>query len=770
MRIEQVTVRSFGLLRNYQETFSDGVNIIEGANETGKSTLAAFIRYMLYGFGEETGVLSERERRINWVTGTADGSMTVTVGETRYRIDRKTERVGSGQAIAYTDTCEMTDVDTGKPVLLQTSPGEYLLGVGKSLYESTAFLGQLSDTAENAADMKQSIENLLFSGDEKVNTGRAITALTETRDALLSPDRSSGRLVEIRSRAASLAGRLSAAVKDQHNLILKKQELDENISRRDEAERLRDNLQELRVCYRNHQILTSFEQLHSMRRQSADIEAEAQEYRNANSFGTFFPDETYAADLSVKRRLWADAREKYERADEELRELENKQLFTRDVQKNLQRAEKHGGETQVLARHAALHARYRLFLSVSLVCIMLFAVLAAVGAVHFFHADSYGALFGVWAAGCSVLFIGGVVMTILSIGRRETERAYCLDYGAKNGKELRYRMKMVSDCRESSAAHVEALRAAREHADTTRAAYFTARSVLDDALGQWGKVLPTAAEQTNEFLDVFTGSVRDTIDTYRSMKERKAALDSAAEVLAASLAAFREDDIRALVPDSRRAALAETTPEQIDEGIQYYDGQYRFFCDTVNRLTEEMQALRQSAENPAEVSEQLSAAENELGELRDRYNAVETALTTLTGADIRLRAELSPRLAHYARELMDVMTEGKYNAMGVTDDLTLEFRSDGENRSVENLSGGTRDIAYITLRLALIRLLYRETPPLCFDESFAHQDNDRCYSMLKVFLALSERNGTQSFLFTCRSREYTVAKEIGGNCHLIRMI
>ena len=63
MKLEQVSVRSFGLLRNYTVSFESGLNIIEGGNETGKTTLAAFIRFMLYGFDENEGLLSEREKR-----------------------------------------------------------------------------------------------------------------------------------------------------------------------------------------------------------------------------------------------------------------------------------------------------------------------------------------------------------------------------------------------------------------------------------------------------------------------------------------------------------------------------------------------------------------------------------------------------------------------------------------------------------------------------------------------------------------------------------
>ena len=119
---------------------------------------------------------------------------------------------------------------------------------------------------------------------------------------------------------------------------------------------------------------------------------------------------------------------------------------------------------------------------------------------------------------------------------------------------------------------------------------------------------------------------------------------------------------------------------------------------------------------------------------------------------------------------MDIMTDGKYTAMAVGDDLTMTFSGEGKSHSVDVLSGGTRDIAYIALRLSLIRLLYREMPPVCFDESFAHQDNDRCFAMLKVLSALSTRDGMQTFVYTCRSREYTIAREIDENCHLIRMI
>lgn len=50
MIIERIEIKSFGQLTDTTLEFSDTINVIEGQNEAGKSTIAAFIKYMLYGF------------------------------------------------------------------------------------------------------------------------------------------------------------------------------------------------------------------------------------------------------------------------------------------------------------------------------------------------------------------------------------------------------------------------------------------------------------------------------------------------------------------------------------------------------------------------------------------------------------------------------------------------------------------------------------------------------------------------------------------------
>ena len=109
---------------------------------------------------------------------------------------------------------------------------------------------------------------------------------------------------------------------------------------------------------------------------------------------------------------------------------------------------------------------------------------------------------------------------------------------------------------------------------------------------------------------------------------------------------------------------------------------------------------------------------------------------------------------------MGIMTDKKYTSFDVSDGLTVTFGDEnGNQKSVDFLSGGTRDMAYIAVRAALIDMLYSEKPPICFDESFAHQDNVRARAMMKAIGYLATE-GCQSFIFTCRGREASLATEL----------
>ena len=82
MIIEKIEIESYAAIKNLTLSLSDGINVIEGSNESGKSSIADFIKFVLYGVSGKgsDGHLSERKRAINFLDSHAGGALCVRVG------------------------------------------------------------------------------------------------------------------------------------------------------------------------------------------------------------------------------------------------------------------------------------------------------------------------------------------------------------------------------------------------------------------------------------------------------------------------------------------------------------------------------------------------------------------------------------------------------------------------------------------------------------------------------------------------------------------
>ena len=154
-----------------------------------------------------------------------------------------------------------------------------------------------------------------------------------------------------------------------------------------------------------------------------------------------------------------------------------------------------------------------------------------------------------------------------------------------------------------------------------------------------------------------------------------------------------------------------------------------------------------------------------IAELEKKHAAYKLAYEKLCEASENVRKSVAPRLASDAAQLMAHITGGKYREMGVGADLDMSVTTENGQKPITVLSEGTRDAAYLCLRLALISLLYRnEVPPVIFDESFVRQDDVRLTAMLRL-LRFRE---AQSIIFSSNSRESELIKPLGG-CKVIEI-
>jgi uncharacterized protein YhaN len=128
MRIQTIHIDGFGVWNDkHWGTLDPGLNVFHGPNETGKSTLMAFIRAMFFGF-EKRGTPKRYEPLKG---GTHGGSLEIVSGDTRLRLERKPGRHVRGVVTLYAGDA------TGDDTALERLLG----GTTKTLYHNVFAFG-----------------------------------------------------------------------------------------------------------------------------------------------------------------------------------------------------------------------------------------------------------------------------------------------------------------------------------------------------------------------------------------------------------------------------------------------------------------------------------------------------------------------------------------------------------------------------------------------------------------------------------------------------
>ena len=759
MIIESIHIRSFGMIVDMKLDFSEDVNVIVGHNEAGKSTIAAFIKYMLYGFGNDTvpGETDERTRRINWDNGTAQGSMTVRVGEKRYIITRVTERVENGNRTAYREDSSIIDADTGAAAFGKVPAGEVFFGVDRELFENTAFIGQIGDSSINEGSVKQSIENILFSGSERINNQRAAATVAQQAQTLLHKTGTGGIIVDLRRRSEQLKERLAAAEADNRDILAKEAELHAIRTRRKEQTELLDKLIDLDACYRNVVIIQSFDELHELEKKADEKNEEYNAFIAENTRKSFVPTEAYLAEIGETRRRVDDAYRALCEAEERYDAEKQAAGITKDAEATIEKCDTLGGESAIIARAKSVNkSRIIDLIAGGAAALAVLAVLVleivATGALA---GTLPRVLFGI--LGAAALAALGVFLFRFLTARRtltELERTF----GTESLEDLVKKLSVVAEERARRDKLAQDTEEARENLAAAKTAYEEAREALLDVILRWGAEPPTS--NLNRFLDDLEDKVRAFLVEEHRILEEKTALETAVRDLRTLLADKREVEIRSQVSPLKRKVLSEIDHDSIFEGIGDCRVRIAECEEQEEKLEGELAMLKIRAVDPGELYSKIQENEDKIARLVCQHAACERALAEIESASDNLRLEISPRLGEYTAQLIQVMTDKKYTDIDVSDGLKVSFVDEsGEKKSVDFLSGGTRELTYVALRMALIDMLYTELPPVCFDESFAHQDNARARSMMLAISKLSEA-GHQSFIFTCREREAQLAREI----------
>jgi hypothetical protein len=222
MRLKRCKIDGFGKITNLENSFSDGLNCFFQKNEWGKSTFAAFLRIMFYGFDGERKrrtdeLCNERTKFKPWNTSSYGGWLEFSILENgvekEYRLERKfgeREKYDFFRLISLPDRREITDF-TG-------NIGESLFGVDSSTFERSIFCAD-SHIGISDGDMTAITAKLT----ELQKTENDVTALQKAQKSLLDFRRSFS--------ATGERGKIPELMRSIQKMKVKLSELDESRKR-----------------------------------------------------------------------------------------------------------------------------------------------------------------------------------------------------------------------------------------------------------------------------------------------------------------------------------------------------------------------------------------------------------------------------------------------------------------------------------------------------------------------------------------------------------
>ncbi len=783
MKIIEINIKCFGKLRDFVLKPGEGVNIIYGRNESGKSTIMAFIKAMFYGL--ESG--EKRRQYQPWSGGQPSGSIEFEHDGKVYFLSRT-----FGESKGY-DKISLFNKTEGETIPLSPGqePGVHVLGINIKTFVSSVFIGQSCIAVEGEnREIIERLENLTSSGHEHISKREIDKRLknaaakldSKKNDAILPELRKQKReLMETRAemmkvlgesdklrdkiavdmREKKTMGEEKAFLEEMYNRLERKEELAEIeaiLSKRDEVTELEEKYNMLDKLFsgeladgmsefmssssklldeekiREAALQEKVDELEDLRRQSVSIDRPK---LNMTKIVKKYTNEIRLAfeqyDSLVKERK--DLELAMEQDNEPVPEPNDMKLI--------------GGicaAVMIAAVFLGFFAHWIFFL------IGILAVISVVVYVFIYKKsiDDEDKLSEVEL---------GISSVNEQISALNEENRYILDeFGVSTMEEFDSLYKAIEQNQkryiegrdkklklESQIADLkEQLEEVRRKLQDNLATYHETESSKEatDIINRLSSM-----KREHEKLSMKLDSARDT---YQFML-RGRSIDS--------LILYSEQvrsNVELEVPDSFTKENVRSKLTAVNAKLTELDAQ-------IAREETELLLKPYNTQSVQKVSDEIKALNRRIEHYEFELSAIEEAQKTLDEAFHEMKIDFGPMINYRASRVLSGMTGSKTNSVLVSDKLVPAFAEQGDSqpRSSEVMGAGTYDQIYLALRIALSGVVSDDKMPVIFDDSFVRFDDERMTSALKF---LKEDNALgeigQTIIFTCHKRMISAAKKI----------
>ena len=198
MRIKHLKINGFGKLKDKEVNLSDGINVVYGENETGKSTLLKFISCMFYGASKNKNGrnIPDFDKYNPWKTEDYSGTIDYILdNEEEFSVYRKFK---SKKPTVYNSQKE----DITKTFKEERAGIDFFTqqtGIDEETYFNTAISEQtevaLSVNKQNS--LVQRISNLVSTGDDNVSYKKSMDKISKLQIENVGTERTTQKPINI---------------------------------------------------------------------------------------------------------------------------------------------------------------------------------------------------------------------------------------------------------------------------------------------------------------------------------------------------------------------------------------------------------------------------------------------------------------------------------------------------------------------------------------------------------------------------------------------
>ena len=786
MKLISCHIDNFGTLSNLDREFDPGENVILEDNGSGKSTFAAFLRVMFFGFegDRKHDVLdNERKRFAPWQGGAYGGRVTFEVNGKTYEVTRKfgeTEKK---------DVFELRDAKTNLPSEDFTEYlGEELFRMDRQSFSRTIFVGQMQIETETTDDINSHIGNVADVQNDMNHFNDAVKMLDDLANRM-SATRKTGSISKRREQMSEIEAKLRSydSVSESMEEAKRRMEEAEQKCAKLEAELSNDSgsqqevrWEQLNTLFTEHPL--SEEQIRAYSQESINLvqtkaglgSAQLTEEENdkLSELSSLFASDTEEENPKTARNTWHEIeldRRSYDAAMGELKRSHQDLAGTRTQKRNLEdKIREYEQQLKGAAEYSEEHQNdtdkhpY-------LVKIILVAIVIAWVAKHFVDKyiewlnANYRVKINIWDVIVPAI---GIILIILII--------------AFVANPIRIEQSDdITPPETMRASFEERMEALNRDLDSKRADV----AAKDEVVMRWKQKIDPPTERLQAYLAAHgkemelktaqSSDVNSAIDELESKYIEYTQLKSkqgAVPMQDLQTATSRMDEIRTvlktydLLIDDAKADDTEVNQKllELSKMLAEYKSLSEQRRDRENALREQKELLTklhsEYRENLTQKAEQLDEMDDMRGTLeqlselqaeeKEKLAGIQNAKKYLEKAKAEVVSRYSaPILESFEKNMKRIDPENK---AGYRIDTNMQVTVDAEGLQRDSglFSAGYRDLIGFCLRLAFIDAVFTEEKPmLILDDPFTNLDDEKIKKARELVKEISK--DYQVLYFTC---------------------